>query len=980
MKTFYKDAMRKVPVFLCGALMTLLSACGDDSKTSSRAPEEESLVVDESSSSSVQKESSSSLEAIVDVVDGPVVEADSIDVSEYLQEGSVLDKRNKRSYDLLISEIDIWTNENIDYKTTSPKSTCYDYKDSLCVKYGRLYSNADKEVCPEGFRLPRVEDFWLLVESKKDYNAQYAGYCKTRSYEPIACYSVGDTAFYVTQDDSLVAISKNGSLNVLKNDGRFASVRCMKERSIVEKQNELPKCVEGFSGRTVFVTEKKSAYSCNGSEWESVERYSACKDGEKYAYSDKTDYLYVCADGMWRMAALNDIGRPCIDENRHENVVFNGDRYACSKSGWVKLTYPASQLGECYSEHFGTVAVTTTGPKRTYVCRNTGTWEIAGPVDVYGRCASRIDGQIVTLDSVQWYCNTKFFKSYENYDWVSNKGNVNEMFGFCTDENLGDTAIYNDVFYRCNMKHVWEQYKDEAVLPYCNEARWDTVYNLGHKEYWCSRIAKNWQLLEHRLFDGQKDSVSCNMENYGKIYSWYDTKYICSLNKNLLRFNKASETELKFGACGLDTVYAITEDGVYYSCRDGVWSNRQLETCEAKFGWCSKGNDRTEVYADSGCFCNDGSWKNRQLKIVETEFDEICEKGKDYIIFYGDQKYTCDDGYISSIAIFSSDYDEVFGKCEGENQGKDTVYYGLRFVCDTTLNTTPRNNWYRYREADSLAGTYCHNAIKDLVVVLRDSSYVACNGRGTWITKDYSKYMSECNEDNEGLVEYNGVTNSVCRSGRWVPADTFHVTDKRDGKEYAAITIDGVTWMAEPLRYVPEGKSVYVESSIYPVSAEDVKDDELVYYSWIVAMNLDEKYEKGFAKGSVIKSNTVVQGACMEGWHIPRYDEIKQKLTDKIYYRLQGYKKVFDDDDIVGIHFTGRTELVLGRDTVAGIDSVFEKQTLALDYMWTVDETDNLYLRSSRNADVAVIRKNNGLDDMTKLKYGVALVRCVKDY
>lgn len=145
-------------------------------------------------------------------------------------------------------------------------------------------------------------------------------------------------------------------------------------------------------------------------------------------------------------------------------------------------------------------------------------------------------------------------------------------------------------------------------------------------------------------------------------------------------------------------------------------------------------------------------------------------------------------------------------------------------------------------------------------------------------------------------------------------------------------------------------------------------------------MNLDEKYEKGFAKGSVIKSNTVVQGACMEGWHIPRYDEIKQKLTDKIYYRLQGYKKVFDDDDIVGIHFTGRTELVLGRDTVAGIDSVFEKQTLALDYMWTVDETDNLYLRSSRNADVAVIRKNNGLDDMTKLKYGVALVRCVKDY
>ena len=972
MKMFYKDAMRKVSVFLCGTLMALLSACGDDSKTSSRVPEEESLVVDESSSSSAQKGSSSSLETIVDVVDGPVVEADSIDVSEYLQEGAVLDKRNKRSYNLLISEIDIWTNENIDYKTTSPKSTCYDYKDSLCVKYGRLYSNADKDFCPEGFRLPRVEDFRLLVESKKDYNAQYAGYCKTRSYEPIVCYSVGDTAFYVTQDDSLVAISKNGSLNALKNDGRFASVRCMKERSIVEKQNELPECVEGYSGRTVFVAEKKSAYSCNGSEWEAVERYSACKDGEKYAYSDKTDYLYVCDDGMWRTAALNDIGRPCIDENRHENVVFNGDRYACSKAGWVKLTYPASQLGECYTENFGKVAVTTNGPKRTYVCRNTGSWEIAGPVDVYGRCASKIDGKIVTLDSVQWYCNTRFFKSYENYDWVSNKGNVNEMFGFCTDENLGDTAIYNDVFYRCNKKHVWEQYKDEAVLPYCNEARWDTVYNLGHKEYWCSRIAKNWQLLEHRLFDGQKDSVSCNMENYGKIYSWYDTKYICSLNKNLLRFNEASETELKFGACGLDTAYAVTEDGVYYSCRDGEWSNRELEVCEAKFGWCSKGNNRTEVYADSGCFCNNGSWKNRQLKIVETEFDEICEKGKDYIIFYGNQKYTCNDGDIFSILIFSSDYDNVFGKCEGENQGKDTVYYGLKFACDTTV----QNSWYRYEEADSLAGTYCQKAIEGLEVILRDSTHVICNGEGTWLSQAFWEYMSECNEGSEGLIESNGVTRSVCRSGRWTPADTFHVTDERDGKEYAAITINGYTWMAEPLRYVPKGKTVYVERSPYPV--KDVEGDELVYYPWVVAMNLDEKYERSFANGYVINSSTVVQGICMDGWHIPRFEEIRPTLTTKIYSRFGNLSKAYDDDDIVGIHFVKRKQLIIERDTVAGVDSVSAVGNMGVDYIWTADETKNSRVTDPDRADEA--RFDTYLKDGSRIKYGASLVRCVKDY
>ena len=63
--------------------------------------------------------------------------------------------------------------------------------------------------------------------------------------------------------------------------------------------------------------------------------------------------------------------------------------------------------------------------------------------------------------------------------------------------------------------------------------------------------------------------------------------------------------------------------------------------------------------------------------------------------------------------------------------------------------------------------------------------------------------MSNCNKDKEGAIETNGLTRSVCRNSKWVPADTFHVTDSRDGNEYAAITIAGKTWMAEPLTYVP---------------------------------------------------------------------------------------------------------------------------------------------------------------------------------
>ena len=66
MKAFSRFATENVSVYLCVVLMALLSACGDDSKTSSHVPEED-LAVDESSSSNAQKGFSSSLETIVDV-------------------------------------------------------------------------------------------------------------------------------------------------------------------------------------------------------------------------------------------------------------------------------------------------------------------------------------------------------------------------------------------------------------------------------------------------------------------------------------------------------------------------------------------------------------------------------------------------------------------------------------------------------------------------------------------------------------------------------------------------------------------------------------------------------------------------------------------------------------------------------------------------------------------------------------------------
>ena len=976
MKTFSEILMKKSAALLCLALATAFYACGDDSGSSSQDSPEDEAVLDASSSSGTGDKSSSSIEPIVDIKDGPVVDADSIDLSEYEQEGKVFDRRDKKSYNLLVSGITIWIDENLDYKTTHPMSTCYDYADSLCVKYGRLYSDVEEDLCPEGFKLPRAVDYRLLIESKDSYNAQYAGSCMAQSESPMECSDIGETAFYAVQGDSIASISKKGSVKVFDNDERFSSVRCIKEKSIVEKKKELPKCVAAYEGRTVFVIEKDSAYTCTDFEWKNVYEYSACRDGEKYVYSGKKDVLYACTEGKWHMATLDDIDKPCIDENRHKNIVFNGERYSCSRTGWVKLEYPASELGECYSEIFG--MVTRSDSNRTYICKNTGEWKLAGAYDLYGGCSGKYHGQIVTIDSVDYFCSTKERVYEEKYYWQSNKGNVNEEHGFCTDDRLSEYVVYADDFYYCTYYNEWHiSADDRQYLPTCVSSRWDSTYYVGNEEYWCSSRYKNWQLVKHWLFDGQKDSIGCKPNLYGKTYTLDKVEYICALSDNMFEFRQPNKYELKFGACKLDTLYMVVKDDTSYTCNDGVWSNRKLGVCEADYGTCAKGNNRVEIFGDSACVCYDGSWDKHELEIVEKKF-EVCTRENSYVIFYGNDRYSCTNGVVSSREIVATDYRSLFGECKGNLQGKDTVHYGVKFVCDTNLVSTINYDWYRYQEVDSLAGSHCTSKIAGKDVQTKDGAHYKCTLNSSkkkyeWVMQKMSEYMSECNAANKGVVESNGVTRSVCLGDRWAPADTFHVKDERNGNVYAAVTIGGVTWMAEPLSYVPEGKPVYSTRSMNSVA--ELLDGETAYYSWSVAMGLDKKYDTTSVE-NIIKENTVVQGVCMDGWHIPTIDEVN-KLIYEISKGFTGYSQCFGDDDMVGIHFEKRKYVSLHRNSVTGEEYVADILSATEEMMWTASESYNQFDKIKMAIEVTVAENLKRQND--QYKYTLAPVRCVKD-
>lgn len=75
-------------------------------------------------------------------------------------------------------------------------------------------------------------------------------------------------------------------------------------------------------------------------------------------------------------------------------------------------------------------------------------------------------------------------------------------------------------------------------------------------------------------------------------------------------------------------------------------------------------------------------------------------------------------------------------------------------------------------------------------------------------------------------------------------------TDKRDGNEYRTITVNGMTWMSENLRYMTKTGSVYYDND---------PNNSMHYgmlYDWKTAQN-----------------------ACPSGWHLPSGEEFRE-LSD----------------------------------------------------------------------------------------------------
>jgi uncharacterized protein (TIGR02145 family) len=89
-------------------------------------------------------------------------------------------------------------------------------------------------------------------------------------------------------------------------------------------------------------------------------------------------------------------------------------------------------------------------------------------------------------------------------------------------------------------------------------------------------------------------------------------------------------------------------------------------------------------------------------------------------------------------------------------------------------------------------------------------------------------------------------------------------TDKRDGNVYRTVTINGVTWMAENLRYLPKQGAVY-----YDNDANNARTYGILY-EWKAAVT-----------------------ACPSGWHLPSGTEFRN-LSDHFQHHESWIKPSTD--------------------------------------------------------------------------------------
>ena len=374
---------------------------------------------------------------------------------------------------------------------------------------------------------------------------------------------------------------------------------------------------------------------------------------------------------------------------------------------------------------------------------------------------------------------------------------------------------------------------------------------------------------------GTKTRYICKADSVGEFHWEVASDY----EKDTYLWEPGGDAELKAGA--------VT--GVYY-LYDAVKASWRIATVvEQTLGGCSEtiaSDDSRNTARFNGYMykCENHNWV-RYSNFVENVQDWV--PGTD-----GDLKNV--DGAYS-----------VFDEAEGGWRDASVLDYTLGLNGCTTNRVGEMGmaaTDYKYYRCESdhqwtvitdkavynMAGIECMEDGVFMKGLVDTRSYFVCDA-GVWreATVVEEQLGEACTIAKNGM--FNSDSTRVCEKGdfRYATLYDFEVGqkkylnpdieygelyDKRDGRTYKTIVINGFNIMAENLNYADEGENPYLINNnwcYHDDTTNCLKGGR--FYTWTAAMDIDPKWQNTDLPEGVIKKQH--RGICPQGWHVLGIDE-----------------------------------------------------------------------------------------------------------